>query len=91
MVLLAAFYFIIDVAGFKKWSMPFVWMGCNAILIYMAAHGLVHFESTSAFLFGGLYNKTPEIWHTAWLWTGVAFIQFSALYFLYKKKLFLKI
>lgn len=91
MMLLAAFYYIIDVAGFKKWSMPLVWMGCNAILIYIAAHGVVNFESTSRFLFSGLYTKIPEIWHNALLWTGVALIQFSALYFLYKKKLFLKI
>jgi len=91
MMLFAIFYFIIDVWGYKKWSMPFVWMGCNAILIYMAAHGVVNFESTSAFLFGGLYSNSPEIWHPAWVWTGVALIQFSGLYLLYKKKLFLKI
>jgi predicted acyltransferase len=91
MMLLVAFYYIIDVAGFKKWSMPFVWMGCNAILIYMAAHGIINFESTSEFLFSGLYTKTPGIWHSVFLWTGVVLIQFSVLYFLYKKKLFLKI
>lgn len=91
MMLFAFFYFIIDVAGFKKWSMPLVWIGCNSILIYMAAHGLVNFESTSQFLFGGLYNKAPELWHGPLLWTGVAMIQFAALYFLYKKKWFLKV
>jgi hypothetical protein len=91
MMLFGVFYFIIDVSGYKKWSMPFVWIGVNSILIYMAAHGIVNFESTSAFLFGGLYGKTPVIWHSALMWTGVALIQFSALYFLYKKKLLLKI
>jgi predicted acyltransferase len=91
MVLLAVFYYIIDVAGYKKWSSPMVWMGMNSILIYMAAHGLVNFESTSAFLFGGIINLFPDTWHNALLWTGVAFIQFALLYFLYKKKLFLKL
>ena len=91
MMLFAVFYFIIDVAGYKKWSMPFVWVGVNSILIYMAAHGLVNFESTSQFLFGGLMNATPEIWHSALLWTGVAAIQFLLLYFLYKRKWFLKV
>jgi predicted acyltransferase len=90
-LLFALFYSIIDVAGFKKWSMPFVWVGCNSILIYMAAHGVVNFEATSAFLFGGLFNKLPEVWHEPMLWTGVALIQFAALYFLYKKKWFLKL
>jgi predicted acyltransferase len=90
-LLFALFYYVIDIAGFKKWCMPLVWIGCNAILIYIAAHGLVHFESTAAFLFGGLYDKAPAPWHDALLWTGVALIQFAALYFLYKRKWFLKV
>lgn len=90
-LLFALFYYVIDVAGFKKWSMPFVWIGCNSILIYMAAHGIVNFESTSVFLFSGLYSKTPDVWHEALKWMGVALIQLGALYFLYKKKWFLKI
>jgi predicted acyltransferase len=91
MILFALFYFIIDVAGYKKWSMPLVWIGTNSILIYMAAHGIVNFEYTSQFLFGGLIDKVPDIWHSALIWTGVAFIQLSALYLLYQKKWFLKV
>ncbi|MBL7739946.1 MAG: DUF5009 domain-containing protein [Chitinophagaceae bacterium] len=90
-LLFAMFYFVMDVAGYKKWSMPFVWMGMNAILIYVAAHGLVSFESTSQFLFGGLISRAPGIWHTALLWAGVAAIQFAGLYYLYKKRIFLKV
>jgi hypothetical protein len=91
MILFALFYFIIDVAGYKKWSMPMVWIGTNSILIYMAAHGVVNFESTSQFLFGGLIIKVSDIWHPALLWSGVAIIQQSALYLLYKKKWFFKV
>lgn len=91
MILLAFFYFMIDVKGIKAWSMPFVWLGCNSILIYMAAHGLVNFMATSEFLFGGLVQRVETRWHEALLWTGVALIQFAALYFLYKRKLFLKL
>ncbi|MBS1511314.1 MAG: DUF5009 domain-containing protein [Bacteroidetes bacterium] len=91
MLLFAIFYYIIDVVGWKRWSMPMVWIGCNSILIYMAAHGLVDFESTSQFIFGGLVDKAPEMWHQPLLWTGVTIIQCAALYFLYRKKWFLKI
>ena len=91
LLLLAIFYFIIDVKGWKNWSMPFVWLGCNSILIYMAAHGVVNFMSTSEFVFGGLVQQVDARWHEALLWTGVAIIQFAALYFLYKRKLFLKL
>lgn len=90
-VLFSLFYFVIDVLGFAKWCLPFVWMGANSILIYMAAHGAVDFAYTSQFLFGGLIGKLPALWDQALIWTGVAIIQFSLLYFLYKKKLFLKL
>ena len=91
LLLLSLFYWIIDVGGYRKWSMPMVWIGVNSILIYMAAHGVVNFESTSQFLFGGLINSTPERWHSAVMWMGVAVIQLALLYFLYRKKWFLKI
>jgi len=91
LLLFAMFYWIIDIAGYKKWSLPFVWIGTNSILIYMAAHGVVNFEYTSNFLFGGLINHVNEAWHPALLWTGVLIIQLAALYFLYKKKWFLKL
>lgn len=90
-LLLSVFYLVIDVWEMRKWSMPLVWIGMNSILIYMASHGVLNFESSSQFLFGGLINLTPEIWHLTWLWVGVAIIQFAGLYFLYKKRLFWKI
>lgn len=90
-MLLAFFYYLIDVLQFKKWCMPFVWMGSNAILIYMAAHGVINFEATSQFLFGGIINCFGAAWHSALLWVGVGLLQFALLYFLYRKKIFLKL
>ena len=90
-LLFALFYWIIDVAGYKKWSMPFVWIGTNSILIYMAAHGLINFESTSQFLFGGIINQLDGAWQHVLLWTGVLIIQLILLKFLYSRKWFLKI
>lgn len=91
LLLFAVFYGVIDVLGWKRWSMPFVWIGCNAILIYMAAHGFVNFESSSAYLFSGLYLKAPEPWHAPLMWMGVAVLQFGLLYWLYQRKWFLKV
>ena len=91
MILLFVFYFVIDVLGFKKWSMPFVWIGMNSILIYMAAHGIINFESTASYLFNGLIKYTPEAWHMVWLGTGILIVQLVFLYFLYRKKWFLKV
>ena len=90
-LLFTIFYYIIDLKSLKKWSMPFVWIGTNSILIYIFAHGLFNFESTSQFLFGGLINQIPIAWQQVGLWTGVLLIQLLLLKFLYDKKWFLKI
>lgn len=91
MMLFALFFYIIDVRGLTRWCTPLVWIGMNSILIYMAAHGLVNFESSSDFLFGGLIRLFPAAWYNALLWMGVAVIQLAGLYWLYKKKIFLKL
>jgi predicted acyltransferase len=91
LILLFVFYSLIDVLGFKKWCMPFVWIGTNSILIYMASNGIINFKSTSNYLFFGLIKHTPEAWHMVWLGVGILFIQLVLLYFLHKKKWFLKV
>ena len=90
-ILFATFYYIIDVRSIQKWCKPFVWVGTNSILIYVCAHGLINFEATSQFLFGGIINFMPNAWQPAGLWTGVLIIQLFLLKFLYEKKWFLKI
>lgn len=90
-LLLAIFYGMIDVAGLKTWCQPFVWMGRNSIFIYLAAHGFINFMSTSEFLFSGIFKIIADEWHPVLLWTGVALVQFSLLYFLDKKKWYLKV
>src|SRR5205814_1770512 len=37
-LLLAVFYQIVDVWKFQRWATPFVWMGMNAITIYITAN-----------------------------------------------------
>jgi predicted acyltransferase len=91
LILLFIFYQVIDIWGYRKWSMPFIWIGTNSILIYMAAHGVVNFTSTASFLFGGLIQYAPPDWQPVWLATGILAIQLVLLYFLYQKKWFLKV
>lgn len=89
--LFSFFYYIIDVKTYQKWSLPFIWIGTNSILIYVCAHGLFNFESTSQFLFGGVITKIPLAWQQAGLWLGVLLIQLGILKFLYDRKWFLKV
>ncbi len=91
LLLLAAFYLIIDVAGFKAWCKPFVWIGANSILIYLMAHGGVDFYYTANFLFAGLIKYATPLWQAVWLAMGVAVVQVLLLWVLYRKKWFLKL
>jgi predicted acyltransferase len=36
-VLLGAFYWLVDVQGWRKWTLPFIWVGSNPILLYLLA------------------------------------------------------
>ena len=47
-LLFALFYWLIDVRGWRRWSVPLQWVGLNAIALYFA-HGL--------FSFGGVTRK----------------------------------
>jgi predicted acyltransferase len=90
LLLFTIFYMVIDVWNYKKWTTFFVVIGLNSITIYLA-HRIIDFERSSQFLFGGFVKLFPEsLWPilhaTAFVMTSWIF-----LYFLYKKKIFLKV
>ena len=88
---LALFYYVIDVVGWRKWSMPLVWIGLNSILIYVASHGLIDFAASANYLFGGLIKFASADWQPVWLATGIVAVQMALLYFLFRNKWFLKV
>jgi len=85
------FYLIIDFLGFHKLVFPLILIGSNSILIYIAAEGLIDFKHTANYVFGGLINFTPLIWQPFFAALSVTIVQLILLYFLYKRKWFLKI
>ncbi|CAM3928773.1 Predicted acyltransferase [Pedobacter westerhofensis] len=91
LLFLSVFYLIIDVAGYKKWTYPFMLIGVNSILIYLAAEGIVDFKYTSNFVFGGLIHLASVNWQETLAAIGVVLTQLALLYLLYKNKIFLKI
>lgn len=52
-LLLAAFYLIVDVWKYQKWCRPFVWLGMNAITVYLAANILGGFDRVARRFVGG--------------------------------------
>lgn len=91
LLLLGVFYWIIDVKGIKGWTFFFTVIGMNSILIYMASK-FIDFEYAAHFFFGGLIKQLPAGWVAA-LGGVLAFLamKWVFLYFLYKKKTFLRV
>lgn len=85
------FYVIIDLLGFQKWAFPLILIGSNSILIYMASEGLINFKHTAEYVFGGLIEFAPLVWQPVFTTLSVTVIQLILLYFLYRKKWFLKV
>ncbi|MDR6196861.1 DUF5009 domain-containing protein [Siphonobacter sp. SORGH_AS_0500] len=91
LLLLSIFYWIIDVKGYKKWTILFTVIGMNSILIYMSGL-VVSFEHASEFFFGGLIKHLDSVPLKAVLTVlGMLFMKWLFLYFLYTKKVFLRV
>ncbi len=89
LLLLSGFYWIMDVRGWKRWAFPFKVIGMNAIVVYMATR-LFDFRLIGDILVAGtakwIGNGFPLIRGSA----GFAVIWFL-LYFLYRRRIFIKI
>lgn len=74
----------------EKWALPFTVIGLNSITIYMAKK-IVPFNRISGFFLGGFAGLLPEAWEKVVLDAGYVAVMWLFLYFLYRKKIFLKI
>jgi predicted acyltransferase len=89
LILLALFYLLVDVWKQRWLAFPFLPLGMNAITIYVAAH-YIDFKFTSSFFFGGLTQFDAEFGKVA-ITGGVLLVEWLLLYFLYRKKIFLRV
>ena len=90
LLLFSVFYLIIDVWGYKKWTLFFVVIGMNPITIYLTER-IINFHSATRFFFGGFTAILPESWAQLIDGIGVTTVAWVFLYILYKKKIFLKV
>jgi predicted acyltransferase len=88
-LLLALFYLLIDVMGWRRWAFPLVVIGANALTIYVATH-LISFSEIARTLVGGLAAHCGA--------AGPAIIAFTSLllawlvvYHLYRQRIFLRV
>jgi predicted acyltransferase len=94
-VLLGLFHLIIDVAGYRRWATPFIWIGANAITLYIANNLLKFREVARRFVGGDVRN-----WFETHISTGcgdmvISFVgillAIALAGFLYRRKIFLRV
>jgi predicted acyltransferase len=88
LLVMALFYWIIDIRGCKKWTFFMVVIGMNAITIWVGQR-FIDFEFTSHAIFLGI-SKYFGILQPLVLACGLIAIKWLFLWFLYKQKIFLK-
>ena len=81
------FYWIIDVLGYRKWAFVFVVVGMNALAVYLCN------TFTRLPQVVGIFTKAPAEAMGSFgpLFAALAFfaVEWSILYWMYKRKLFL--
>jgi len=91
-LLVALFYLIIDVWGYKKWTLFFRVIGTNSIFIYLIVVGnLVNVRSTTTSLFGWIINPLTANSGQLVLTIGNILLAWLLLYFMYRKGIFIKV
>ncbi len=94
-LLLAAFYYLIDVRGWKRWCVPFVWIGMNPITLYLIS-GIVGYRKLSARLVGGdVAGWLDTTLGAGWGNLGVAVVGLALMLalarFLHARQIFLRV
>ena len=90
LAMLAIFYWIIDVKGWDGWILPFKVIGMNSITIFMAPR-IINFRYAADFFVGGIQSLCDPLWSKIIGQTTYVVLCWLFLYFLYKKKIFLKV
>ncbi len=88
-LLLALFYYVIDVKGYRAWAFGFKVIGMNAIAVYVATH-IFDFRHVGNVFVGGLSDRLG-VWN-GFVEAAAAFaVVWLILYWMYRKKTFIKI
>ncbi len=90
LLFLSVFYFIIDVKGYQKWAFFFKVIGMNSILIYMSGRFINWNYATNGF-FKWLGQLIGDPFNAVILAICYVMVKWLFLYFLYRKKVFLRV
>ena len=90
LLLLALFYWVIDVKGYRAWAFPFVVIGMNAITIYVLQN-IVDFNAIARFFLGGVTSLLQAGAAAVVLAAGGVLVRWLVLRYLYEKGTFLRV
>jgi len=90
LLLLSLFYYVIDVLGYRRWAFFFAIIGMNSILIYLS-EGFIDWHFTAEALFKWLMQLFSEPYAAVVLALMVLLVKWGFLYFMYLKKVFLRV
>lgn len=82
LVLLACFYLLVDVLGWRRWTTPLVWIGMNPITLYLA---------TALISFGDIAGHIVGYTHPLLLSAATLGVVLLLAWFLFERKIFLRV
>ena len=88
-LLLALFYWIVDIKGYKKWSFPLKVIGINAITAYVLSHVIDFPSIANQLLFG--FEQFLGSYYDAFTVIGGFGILYLILWYMNKNKTYIKI
>jgi len=89
LLLLALFYGVIDILGYRKWAFFFTVIGANSITIYLARH-FFDFKAVGLIFTHGFVNYLGA-WKPFTIEFGSVVAGWLLLYYLYREKIFLRV
>lgn len=90
LVLLGVFHQVIDVWGWRTWCQPFVWVGSNALTIYLAAQ-ILGFRRIAERLAGAPAKSMFGAGADTLIALVAVLVLFAFARFLYRRQLFLRV
>ncbi len=89
-IMLAVFYQVVDIWKWRAWATPFLWIGSNALTIYLLANVVKFDEIAKRFVGGDIFDSLGP-WGNVLLIAVALSLELIVARFLYNKKIFLRV
>jgi heparan-alpha-glucosaminide N-acetyltransferase len=93
MLLMAGFYALMDLRGRKRWAFPLVVIGMNSIAAYCMAHLFEDFiaENLTTHFGAKIFNLLGGAYGPSMRGAFVLFVMWAILFWMHRRKIFLRI